>query len=357
LGSLCQQRSLRVHVFIEGDRGRMKPIRGPFQLLSASGVIGGEHVVTLWGSMSDDFLGLEGVSYSSRVVDEDALKAATDEEAFTFEAFDALKELAQSVAVIAGLDRLDDQGNSRSLTRNEAILAGLVVRCMKLQEGLQSCDPQRIELLHFFERPLTESAVNLRYLLEHGSPELFDSYVRSSLRLDKELHDRITTAVAARGGIVQPIEHRMLEGVEKSFETAGVELDSVDADDRRPWSPRGMYGRFEAVGLAEFYNPSFGSQSHYTHGTWHDLYAYHLSVQPDGGFLPELRWGVVRPWPLLAAIDVLADASTRYLDDLKRPGTGRDTLADRIGFCAQKGRQITQLHEAFVQRGQSFPSS
>jgi hypothetical protein len=147
----------------------------------------------------------------------------------------------------------------------------------------------------------------------------------------------------------------MLEGVEKSFKAAGVELDSVDAKDRSSWSPEGVYGRFKALGQTDLYGPFFAQQSNYTHGNWHDLYAYHLTVEPDGRFLPELRWGTIRPQPVLAAIDVIAYAATGHLDDLGRPGTGQDALDKRIGLCAEKARTITQLHEAFVQRGQSFP--
>lgn len=304
----------------------------------------------------DDYLGLADVSYKSRVVDEEVLEAATTEKPFDQEAFDVLKELEQSVKVVAGLGRLDSEGKPRTLGRNEAILAGQMVRCWKLQQGLiQCCDPERLELFNFFQRGVVETAVNLRYLIEKGTPELFDSYVRSGLRADRELYDRITANVELRGGILQPIEHRMLEGIERSFKTADVELDSVSATGSRQWSPGGVKGRFDALGLGELYEPFFAAMSQYTHGSWHDIYAYHLTKEPDGGFLPQLRWGAIRPQPLLGVIDVLASAATSYLEDLGRPGSGRDTLADRIGFCATKGQRITELHEAFLQRGQSHP--
>jgi len=73
-------------------------------------------------------LGLGGIDYDSRIVDEEALAAASDEEPFDRESFEVLKELLQSVTVVACLQWLDENGKPRSLTRDEAILAGLMVR-------------------------------------------------------------------------------------------------------------------------------------------------------------------------------------------------------------------------------------
>lgn len=303
-------------------------------------------------------LGLGDIDYESRVVDEQLLAAANDEEPFARESFEVLKELLQSVTVVACLQWLDDDFKPRSLTRNEAILAGLMVRCMKLHHGLlQSCSPQRAELLNFFERGVTETAVNLRYLLEHGTDQLFEAFVRHSLRLDKELYERILAGVEGRGDSeLLPIEKRMLDGIKRSFEAAGIELDSIDANDRSPWSKGGVYGRFKALGIPELYNPTFGVQSHYVHGSWHDLYAYHLTVD-EGRFQPALEWGVIRPQPLLGAVDVLADASTRYLLHVAPLSQDRETVENRIGFCAEKARLIIRLHEQYLSGEPDLPAA
>jgi hypothetical protein len=305
-------------------------------------------------------LGLGDIDYESKVVDETALTEATDEEAFARESFEVLKELLQSVTVVACLQWLDEEFKPRTLTRNEAILAGLMVRCMKLHHGLlQSCSPQRAELLNFFQRGVTETAVNLRFLLEHGNDELFESFVRDALVVDKKLHERIQDEVSARDGDeLLPIEERMLAGIRRSFEAAGVEMEDIDAGARQGgWSPGGVWGRYKALGIAELYNPTFGVQSHYVHGSWHDLYAYHLTPLADGHFRPALEWGVIRPQPLLAAVDVLADASTRYLRHVAPESPDRETVEDRIAFCAQKARRIAELHEEFLSGRQDLPAA
>jgi hypothetical protein len=108
---------------------------------------------------------------------------------------------------VAGALRLEDTGQPRGLTLDEAVLAGLIVRCMKLQHGiLSSAAPQRLELVNFFMRGIVESAVNLRYLLHEKSPDLFERFRRYSLRTDAALRKRIETNIAQRGDAPWPIE-------------------------------------------------------------------------------------------------------------------------------------------------------
>lgn len=79
--------------------------------------------------------GLEACDYSSRIVDDQALAQARTDEPFASEALAVLKELYQSVSLVARVRRIAGNGQPRALTRNEAILAGLMVRLAKLQPG------------------------------------------------------------------------------------------------------------------------------------------------------------------------------------------------------------------------------
>jgi hypothetical protein len=298
----------------------------------------------------DYVIGLEHVNYWSKIVDQDALTTATDEEPFDRASFEVLNELLQSVTVVAGLHRVTADGEPRAMERNEAILAGLIVRCMKLQHGVLSvCNPQRMELLIFYQRGITESAVNLAYLLEHGSAEIFDEFVRNSLRVDKGLYDEILQNIKERGGQELPIETRMLAGIKRSFKRGEIEIESVKADDRGAWSPKGMYGRFEAVGYGPLYRPFFQAQSHSIHGSWHDLFTYHLEEIADEGFVPDLAFSAVRPIPLLSAAEILAEAAVRYLRDVVPENEECEVLEDRIWICHAKAREIGSMHERFLQ--------
>lgn len=267
-----------------------------------------------------------------------------------------MKELAQSVVLAAGVHRLDEQGAPRLMTRDEAILAGLMARCAKLHFGLlDATSARRMELLNFFIRGVVETAVNLRYLVELGTPDIYEAFVRYSLRADKQLQDRINDNIAARGGAVLPIEDRMLKSISRAFEVAGVAPDDVDSTERPSgWTKGGIWGRFNELGLKDAYLTMFGMQSHYVHGNWHDLYAYHLTAE-DGGFTVDVTFGDIRPQPVLAAINVLADASLRYLRDVAPPSDDRAVLEDRIEFCLHKAQLIERLHEQYLGRDLTRP--
>jgi Family of unknown function (DUF5677) len=306
-----------------------------------------------------ELLSLGDFDYSSRVVDEASLLKAESEEPFAREAFECLKELVQSVVITAGLHRMTDEGRVRRLTRDEAILAGLMVRCAKLQFGLLSASAERhMELLNFFTRGIVETAVNLRFLLEHGTPDVFQAFVVDSLKVDKRLRQRIAENVEARGGARLPIEERMLTGIDRAFQTAGVTPDEVDPDARGPWSKGGVWGRFKALGLEDAYIV-FQTQSHYIHGNWHDLYAYHLEVDDSGTFVPDVEFGEIRPHPLLTAIVVTAGAATAYLRAVAPESDERTVLEDRMNFCVDKAQLIDRRLEDFVQRraGRSAPAT
>ncbi len=282
-------------------------------------------------------LDLSSVDYSPRVVDEAALAAATSEEPFAREAFECLKEVAQSVVVTASIVLVDEDGQPRSLTRDEAIISGLMVRCMKLQFGLLSAaSEQKMELLNLSVRSVVETAVNLRYLLEFGDPDVFERFVRYSLRTDKKLYEQINAEIAARGHEI-PFERRILDGIEKAFEAAGIELDAVDAAARWSWSRGGIWGRFDELGIRDLYVPLFGTQSHYLHGNWHDLWAYHLESTGDG-FTVDTSFGPIRPQPLFLSTLVLGDASIRYLQKVVPHSSDRDALENRLALCTEKIR-------------------
>lgn len=293
--------------------------------------------------------GLESVSYSSRVVDEGALARASNDEPFAGEAVAVLEDLLQSVRLVVTVRRVDDAGQPRTLSRDEAILAGFVVRLSKLHQGLLQCSsPPRMEFFGYLLRGATETAVNLRFLVAEGGAEDYEAFVHDSLRLDKQLYERVQAKVRERGGTVMPMEYGMLGGIERVFREAGVELDAVASKRRSGWTPGGAFGRFRALGLEELYGPYYGVQSVHAHGAWHELYDFHLSRQPDGGFLPSPDFaGELQVQAVLVAVDVLTGASVLYLQDAGPPCDDRDVLEDRLGFCGEKGRVIMEHYRRF----------
>ncbi|ADB53600.1 hypothetical protein Cwoe_5192 [Conexibacter woesei DSM 14684] len=205
-----------------------------------------------------------------------------------------------------------------------------------------------MELFAFVLRGAIETAINLRYLITHGSDATYEAFVRHSLKLEKQLRDRVVAAIEERGGVVMPMEHGMLEGIEAAFRTAEVEPEDVDPVSRAPWSKGGAFGRFKALGVEDLYGPYFGVQSSYVHGAWQELVQHHLEVQPDGRFLPRATFDEgLAVAPLLIAVDVLGGATVDYLRAAAPPTRDRDVLEGRIDVCGENASAIRAAYRRF----------
>lgn len=224
-------------------------------------------------------------------VDPGQLAAFSSEDEFNRIGVEILIETGSYVCVAASCLPAD----TKSWDRNQAIVGGQAVRLFKLISALldQTCQRRR-ETTFVFGRLAFEAIVNLRYLVLNASEELFDSYVRYSLRHEKKLYDRIQRNVALRGGTELPIEKRMIRSILATTKEAGVSLDSISPTHPKNWGDKNCFERAEAVGLAEPYLAMFGGGSHSIHGNWMDLLEYHLDSS-DGRFTPELEWSRPRP--------------------------------------------------------------
>ena len=288
--------------------------------------------------------GLEQIDYEAYEPDIKALAKADREEPFAEAAFELLKDAGETVTITVCLEELDENGALIALPRDAAIVGALLVRCMKITHGLlQNASDRRMELLNLFTRPLIESAVNLRFLIECGTPEVFDDFVRYSLQTERRLRTRIEAHIVEAGGEVSPIQRRILSSISRNFERSGVRPDDSPTG---AW-PTKIFDRFDRLGLNDQYLFQFAVQSHYMHGNWHDLYSYHLRAE-SGGFALDRSWGDVRPQPLLAATLVLAQAASQYLEVALPASPQRGVLIGRLDKCITKVRRVAEAHESFL---------
>jgi hypothetical protein len=191
------------------------------------------------------------------------LSTFSSEEDFTGLSVDLLVEVGSFVRVAACIS----PGDTRRWNRDQAIVAGNVVRLYKLISALlDQTSQRRRETTFIFARLAFEAIVNVRYLIEFSCPELFDSYIRHSLRHEKRLYDRIKSNIAARGGVL-PIERRMLASIERAARTSGMSLSDVSANKPKNWGNKNLFERAKAVGLDTAYPAAFGGGSHTVHGS------------------------------------------------------------------------------------------
>lgn len=163
-------------------------------------------------------------------VDTEKLRGFEDEGDFTGLGVDLLKEVASHVCIAGSIL----PGDTKAWTRNQAVLGGLLVRLYKMLSAVldQTCQHRR-ETTFVFLRLAFECCINIRYLI--GQPNsMYDAYVTYSLRHEKQLFDRISTNVKARGGDTWPIEKRMLASIRRSADKSGVTLEQVTSAGSTP---------------------------------------------------------------------------------------------------------------------------
>ena len=160
-------------------------------------------------------------------------------------------------------------------------------------------------------RCIIESAVNLRYLLMKDDDEVYNRFVNTSLRAERELYDIILTNIENRDGSQLAIEQSMLVSIKETCEQSGVNIEEVSQKSSN-WG-----GNFEdKLKSLEIDRRGYVAlqmiPSHAVHGDWVDLIKNHLLKKEDG-FGPDFDW-TQTDGELLSPIGVFViDATLEYL--------------------------------------------
>ncbi|MBB4257305.1 DUF5677 domain-containing protein [Bradyrhizobium sp. CIR3A] len=279
-------------------------------------------------------------------VDMGAMASFTKESEFTSIAVSLMVETAQYSCIAAGT-----LGKEASWDRDLAAVGGTVVRQYKLLDAfLDQICKHRDETAVLVARPIFETTVNIRFFIKHFSKPLIDSYVEQSLRHERKTRDKIQANIAARGGLVLPIEDRMLSSLERAERAAGIPLDDVKTSDKRPWGNKNLFEKAKDVGLSDAYSAFFGGPSHNVHGNWQEIYSNHLSWhEPTNSFTPNMKWRRPRPQMVTSLALVIAETLKLYFgfiggDEISAHFSPKlDDLQDRV-------LALVAAHEAYLAR-------
>jgi len=291
-------------------------------------------------------LTLNDFEFPRTKVNIEEIKKFDSEDQFMSLAVELLKEVVQITALLSCTYRVDEDGNPRKWTRNEAILGGLMVRISKLQLALldQICQ-KRLEIAFIIFRCLAESLLNLKYLLNRDNDNLFDEYIEYSLREEKRLLNRIKENIANRGCEL-PIEGRMISSIEQAFNTSSFSPEQVDETKWQPWGEK-IYKRAKSIGMEDAYFALFSLPSHSVHGNWQDLISYHLKYE-KGEFSPEIQWSYPRPELLFTAALLSADINKLYLNEIIQKCPDKDQIDVILDDIILRVRVADELHEQFI---------
>jgi hypothetical protein len=297
----------------------------------------------------DDLQHISGMPEIPRVeVDPDAIKAFTTNSDFMWLAVELLKEVASYTCYAAALT--DETG---TWSRDEAVVSGNMIRLYKLMHViLDQTTQKRGEIAFTIFRMAFETIVNTRYLIKHHSPDLVTSFITYSLKHERKLFNRINENIAARSGVVLPIEERMLRSLNRAAQSAGVTYDQVDMKQKN-WGGRNIYDKTEDLDWREQYAGAFAGPSHNVHGNWHDLYSSHLEWDGGERFTPKFDFARPRPQPIFA-LCVLATDCLYDFYSFKAGHLGLEVLWPPVNDLQQRAIAADHAHEAYLS-GKRWP--
>ena len=296
----------------------------------------------------DKALTLEDFEFKPVQYDREKLLRVNNEKEFIHISIELFKELAQFIAILGCLYKTDENGSPRLWTRDEAILGGLMIRCVKLMHGLlDNVCKNRMELANIYVRCLGETIINLKYLINFGTADLCKEFVAFSLRTEKKLLDEIENNINERGYEL-PIEARMKKSIISSFEKSGIIPNDIDASERSIWGGN-IYQRFKKLGLEKAYLGIIGLQSHFVHGNWQEVLRYHLNYE-DGFYSPNPDWETPSPQPILSLGVILGETAIEYIDMFTIDSSDKESIKEMLCDLINRIYEVDSLHELYLQR-------
>lgn len=283
------------------------------------------------------------------VVTEESLKQLKSEADFMGVAIDLMIEAGSYITIAANI-----LGPNRTWTRDQAAIGGNMVRLFKLFSAMLDQTVQhRRDTSFILARLAFETIVNIQYLLHEFSPDLVEKYVKHSLDQERRLLQHMDDNIAARSGVILPIEDRMKKSIDRAFRSVQIEPSDLPEKRERDWGGKNLYEKAKAVGLAKAYLGMFAGASQNVHGAWGDLYTHHLDVPSEGHFIPNLEWNRPRPQLLYS----IAYLSLQSAAGFARFMGGEEVAAELFEPLEDLERRIRLAdgaHEAYL-TGKTWP--
>ena len=213
-------------------------------------------------------------------VNDRVLMSYRDKGEFGALSFGLLKEATGLMGAVGGY--LSGIRGRYQLTRDEAVCAGLVVRMFKLMMSIVklSTGVEHGETVRVLSRCVLESSIDLRYLLQEDTEELFDQFVMVGLRGERLLYEAIKAKIQGREGGMLAIEARMLASIEATCANSGVSIEQVRSNAGN-WGG-GYRSRMQALGVTDEAYSGYAIESQSVHGSWANLVVDHLDSDGFG---------------------------------------------------------------------------
>lgn len=254
------------------------------------------------GKSVDDIVRQVGDALS-RLPDPSSLQTQQEFMEAGVEAMDSLLTLGKITVCL-------QRPSGRGYTKRHAPIVGLMVRMVKLFEGiLDQVVKRRSELAEVFVRPFFEAHIKFEYLIRSGRKSA-QSFIKTSFRSEKEMLSYLNQIKKARS--LLPIETRIRKSILNHLDLA--DMTQAELLSQKTWDIDGKSMRALLRDLKKdlHYAFGFGSSSHAVHGTWYDVWVHHLQ-KVDGRYYAEVRYGSADPKYLTSPTIFLCDSLLLFL--------------------------------------------
>ena len=214
-------------------------------------------------------------------VDEEVLRTCREKGEFGELSFNLYREAIALVWVTCNAYG-QTVSNGMSLTRNQAVCAGLLSRVSRLMMSVLklSSGTEHGETVPILSRCILESSIDLQFLLKKDDDTIYERFVETGLKGERELYDIIKCSIRQRNGRELEIEQSMLASINKVCEESGVKIEDIDP---KAGSWGGSYrDRLKAIDLGDSYPILQGITSQSVHGSWSDLIRNYLNKCGSG---------------------------------------------------------------------------
>ncbi len=267
-----------------------------------------------------------------------ALQSAKSEDIFGEAAFEVFKETGVLTTLAGSLIP------SEPMSRNDAILCGLLVKAAKLGKAIAAMTAHlgSDRQLALF-RELIEALATLRYLLnDPGDGSRFDAYVLNSSKAERELLKVIKRNVADRGTEL-PIEASMTRSIQNTTVSAGIDdASTVPGKKQIGWPSAETL----VNDLGDDVYLAYRGGSSVLHSQWADLIRNHLARTKDERFVPNFDEPAPRPQPLYAGATLLVITIDSYLTKMRPEAV--ELFRTRLSGLEERLQRIAQMHGAWL---------
>lgn len=241
----------------------------------------------------------------------------------------------------------DEESNARGLTKNNAIIYGLIVRIAKLYDGFtKHIADHELELALIFSRLIFETEVKIDYLLNSKNKrKSLQSYIVGSYKPEKEILLDLNNKSKIRE--LCPLEKRIKMKIVNRLKHDGLTQKKILNYSRWDIDGKNFKQLLKDLDRESQYSYLFGSLSHHVHGDWYEIDLYHIK-KVNGRYFPNLTYSISDP-RLVGPISMLVlDRLVIFVKFTKNDSKTKKFMIDIITSLLALLCTYEELHEEFL---------